>query len=356
MMKRLFTSLIFSLAALSLTAQDVEYSVSGEVFNDTEWVYLYKVRFSEVEVLDSMEVVDGHFNVQGVAPKDELLSVGNQDVYLPFVNDGVPIRMVIDGPASEGRIITAPFLFVEASEQNMKLCAIDTTITNISRSLEDMDVVDEATFEQAMTTVIYRELNVLLENKETMAPLIYLRDVIDEVDYESLAPLMDSTTVYYHHPAMAEIIEYYQTKGKTRLGITYHDALLGDLYGRNHRLSEYCGRGNYVLLDFWASWCTPCLREMPNLINLYRKYRGKKNFEIIGISLDNSSRSWTAAVQRLGLQWPQLSDLKVREGEAAQAYGIVNIPSNVLLDPDGIIIATNLMGENLARFLENILE
>lgn len=355
-MKRLFTTAALCLATLSLAAQEVEYDVTGEVLNGTELVYLYKVRFYELEVLDSMRVQDGRFAFHGSAPKDELLGVGSIEVFLPFVNDGVPIRMVIYGATFEDRLITAPYQFTEASEQNRRMGYIDTQITHIARSIEGVDESDEEAYNQARMTAINAELNVLLENKETLAPLVYLSDVIDEVDYDDLAPLMDSTTVYYHHPAMAEILEYYQAMGKKRLGIPYHDATLSDMYGRSHRLSEYCGRGNYVLLDFWASWCTPCIREMPNLVNIYRKYHGKKNFEIVGISLDNSARSWTATVRRLTLPWPQLSDLKVREGEAAQAYAIVNIPSNVLVDPEGIIIATNLMGEELGRYLEDVLE
>ena len=343
-------------ACLGMMAQEVEYDVAGEVLNGTNTVYLYKARFSGTEVLDSMVVTDGRFAFHGSAPKDELLGVGGDEDFLVFVNDGTPIRMKVYGSVYEGQKIAAPYQLVEASGQNMQLGRIDTQINNILMSLEGVDEADEDAYGRARASAINTEYNILLENRNTFAPLVFLTDVIDEVDYEDLAPFMDSTSVYYHHPAMAEILEYYQAMGKKRLGITFHDAQLQDTYGRNHLLSEYCGKGNYVLIDFWASWCTPCLREMPNLVRLYGKYHGSKNFEIVGISLDNSQRAWAAAVKRLGLRWPQLSDLKVREGEAAQAYGIVNIPSNVLLNPKGVIIAADLMGEELARYLENLLE
>ncbi|MBR4389077.1 MAG: AhpC/TSA family protein [Prevotella sp.] len=351
MMRKILTAIGMILTTTTLMAQDMEYSVTGEVYNALQRVYLYKMGFYENELIDSANVEDGVFSLQGVAPQGELLAVGDAYSCLPFFNDGTPISLVVHKDVEDDLLILEPFEFTEASEQNKHLAKIDIQIGNMLRSLSGSEEDEMAVFITANT-----ELNLLKENITTMVPLVYLPDIIDVVDYDSLAPLMDSTTVYFKHPAMRDIYEYYVMKGKCRLGIPFHDATLQDVFGRQHRLSDYCGRGNYVLLDFWASWCTPCLREMPNLKDLYNKYHGTKNFEIVGISLDNDVKSWRGAIQRLALRWPQLSDLMVREGEAVQKYGVVNIPANVLLDPQGQIIGVNLLGEDLTEYLAELME
>ena len=341
----------FIQTAATLMAQDMEYSVTGEVRNALQRVYLYKLGFYENELIDSANVEGGIFSFRGTANQGELLAVGDADSCLPFFNDGTPINMVIHNDVEDDVLILEPFQFTEASEQNRHLAKIDVQIGNMIRSLSGSEDDEVAVYLTANA-----ELHLLKENISTMVPLVYIPDIIDIVEYDSLAPLMDSTTVYFNHPAMRDIYDYYVAKGKCRLAIPFHDATLQDVFGRKHRLSEYCGRGNYVLLDFWASWCTPCLREMPNLKDLYEKYHKAKNFEIVGISLDNDAKSWRGAIQRLALQWPQLSDLKVREGDAVQAYGVVNIPANVLLDPKGQIIGINLMGDELSDYLSELME
>lgn len=109
-----------------------------------------------------------------------------------------------------------------------------------------------------------------------------------------------------------------------------------------------------VLLDFWASWCGPCRREMPYVIDAYKRYHAAKGFEIVGVSFDNNADKWKACVEELGLDWPQMSDLKGWQCAASQAYGVSSIPSNVLLDPTGKIIATDLRGTALVDKLKEV--
>ncbi|CAM4413835.1 Peroxiredoxin [Pedobacter westerhofensis] len=121
------------------------------------------------------------------------------------------------------------------------------------------------------------------------------------------------------------------------------------------RLSDF--RNQFVLLDFWASWCGPCRAENPNLVKAYGKYKGK-GFQIVGVSLDfpGQRTAWLKAIETDKLSWPQISDLKGWDNAVAKIYGIRFIPANVLIDPTGKIIAVNLKGDELKTKLEELLK
>lgn len=112
-------------------------------------------------------------------------------------------------------------------------------------------------------------------------------------------------------------------------------------------------RGKYVLIDFWASWCGPCRRENPNVVKMYNKYKGEE-FEILGVSLDRQKDRWLQAIEKDGLTWPNVSDLKGWQNAAAKKYGVSSIPHTVLVDKEGKIIARNLRGPALEAKLKSI--
>ncbi len=112
-------------------------------------------------------------------------------------------------------------------------------------------------------------------------------------------------------------------------------------------------RGNYVLIDFWASWCKPCRMENPNVVKMYNKY-SDDNFEIYSVSLDRNKQKWVQAIQQDKLDWAHVSDLKFWNSAAAKLYGVKSIPFTLLIDPDGKIIQTKLRGRALEAKLTEI--
>ena len=146
----------------------------------------------------------------------------------------------------------------------------------------------------------------------------------------------------------------FESKSKTSIGAVPPEIALPNPDGKIVKLSSL--RGQYVLIDFWASWCRPCRGESPNLVAAYNKYH-KKGFTIYSVSLDKSKDSWVKAIASDNLgAWTHVSDLKGWRSVAGQAYGVNSIPSNFLLDKDGKIIAKNLRGTALDKKLAEIFQ
>ena len=153
------------------------------------------------------------------------------------------------------------------------------------------------------------------------------------------------------HPYTKQLDEYIRL-AEFKVGSDMPDFELPDKDGKSFKLSSL--RGKYVLVDFWASWCGPCMREMPNVVKLYKECKGK-NFEIVGVSLDQKRDAWLNAVEKNKMKWIQVSDLKSWATLPVKLCNVSAVPYTVLIDPQGKVIALDLRGEELINKVKEVL-
>lgn len=194
---------------------------------------------------------------------------------------------------------------------------------------------------------------IIRDNRDNELPAKYIKEAMYQFSYEELKEALNPRTAYYNSPDLdipKKLLAGYE---KRRPGIQFHELEMQDTDDRYVTLSQWVGNGNYVLVDFWASWCGPCRQEMPFVVTAYNQYHDK-GFNVVGVSFDQKKDAWVKGIQQLGMKWPQMSDLKGWKCAAAEAYGIHSIPSNVLVDPTGKIVAMDLRGEKLLGKLKEI--
>ncbi|MBQ9668457.1 MAG: redoxin domain-containing protein [Prevotella sp.] len=210
--------------------------------------------------------------------------------------------------------------------------------------------------ERAMA--VYQEqadamMKIIRENPDNMIPVFFIKDLAYGMEYEELQEVCNPKNAYYNHPSMELPKKLLASLEKRAPGKMYTDMTLNDMEGKVRKLSDWVGKGQYVMIDFWASWCGPCRQEMPNVVANYKKYHDK-GFEIVGVSFDQKADAWKNAVEQMGMEWPQLSDLKGWKAAAVDVYGVNSIPASILLDGTGKIVGLNLRAEKLGEKLHDI--
>jgi peroxiredoxin len=156
---------------------------------------------------------------------------------------------------------------------------------------------------------------------------------------------------YPDNPFVRELNYSVTAEKYIKIGKEAPEISLSDTNGQLVRLSSL--RGNYVLVDFWASWCDPCRQENPNVVRAYNKYNSS-GFEVFSVSLDTNQERWLEAIKKDSLTWTHVSDLKKWDSKAAMKYAVRAIPYSLLIDGDGIIIAKKLRGSDLHDKLAEI--
>lgn len=145
------------------------------------------------------------------------------------------------------------------------------------------------------------------------------------------------------------VLKEYEQGKKTAIGSPYIDLMMNSPEGKLIKVSDFVGKNKVTMIDFWASWCGPCRRTMPDLVRIYNKYKDK-GFAIVGVSLDNDAQAWKTAIEKMGMTWAQMSDLKGWQSEGAALYNIKAIPATIFIDQSG-----NIMGRELNVDLETML-
>ena len=329
-----------------------------------EKVYLFSIE--DRAVLDSAACENGTYVLKGTATLPKLASIcgtaTGYNVVAAFVLDETPLQVVLDRGVK-----------VEGSDVNARMAAITDAINQ--GGVDQRRIQQEATtlaekyggqlpdsigkrLDKEWEDVSARQMHALrqgiLDNKDNLIPAYFIFNYDDVLGMDFLDTYLRDYP-YKHNALLKSTFHKLEGAKRKAAGAAFTDFALADMQGVSRKLSDYAGKGHYVLVDFWASWCGPCRQEMPLVKSLYEKYH-PKGFEIVGVSFDTNKEDWIKAVEQMGMTWPQLSDLKAWKSEAAQLYDVRAIPATLLIGPDGKIVASGLRGAQLQKKLEEIYE
>ncbi|MFH6998875.1 redoxin domain-containing protein [Flavobacterium sp. FlaQc-57] len=277
-------------------------------------------------------------NIKVEAKKDSIFKAKvsgatQNDIYKSYYDNEFKKIQAIAGPV---------YKFSDSLSQNGKV-----KLTAEQQTMMDKKWKDLQAFADDLTDKFIRK------NKDKTAAALVISDRI--VSYGT--PEQVKTYYAVLSPEVQKSVYGKQLKeaidlnDKTAVGVAAPEFSQTDVNGKEVKLSDY--KGKYVLIDFWASWCGPCRKENPNVVLAYKTYHDK-GFEVLGISLDDKKNLWEKAIEKDGLTWTHVSDLKGWKNDVAVLYGVKLVPTNYLIGPDGKIVAKNLREEALQTKLKEI--
>ncbi|MDN4165696.1 TlpA disulfide reductase family protein [Cytophagales bacterium LB-30] len=364
-MKKLCLAAGCALSLLACETPQKGFELKGQIAQlDSGKVVLMRQQNGAFERVDSTQIQQGAFQFAFEAQEPEL-------VYLLVEgkNNWMPVFLEASNIQFEAHIDSLASPRISGSASNDQLKAFEKESASFNERLKKI-YAEYGEAEEAGDTVAVEKLEAdftatmdeknaftanYIKNNSQSHVGAYL--AYTNLPYELEAEGIDSVIALFDaQVAATKYIQLLQQRAdKLRslaIGGTAPDFSQATPEGDSLSLSSL--RGQYVLIDFWASWCGPCRDENPNVVRMYQAYKDK-GFEILGVSLDTKKDRWLKAISDDGLQWPQVSDLNGWENAVGQLYAVNAIPHTVLLDKEGKIIAKNLRGETLEAKLKELL-
>ncbi|NDW11330.1 AhpC/TSA family protein [Bacteroides sp. 214] len=358
-------SLLAGMALVITSCQEKTYKITGTVEGGLfgEKVYLMERTEDGFLSLDST-VIDTQeaFTFEGVQDSAVMLFLtytdGEQDPFFAdFVLENGKIkarlshdekRTSVTGTPLNNSFQTFKQKRQEYSQQLMEIFAAMRASQDKEKEKKEMEALEEMMTAELYTTIQSNTHNVL-----GAYLLGFFRNYLDYAQIK--AALINIPATYKTDPILVKLQQRVDAADVTATGNKFVDFEMFNEQGDVVCLSDFVGKSNYVLVDFWASWCNPCLREMPKLVELYATYKNK-GLQVVGVSLDNDKQAWLACIKKMSMAWVQMSDLKGWSSEGAELYGIRSIPHMLIIDQEGTIIARDLTGENLANKLKELFD
>lgn len=351
---------------VSILAQKTNTIINGELLNSNYKKITLQHIGEEIKDIATAEIEKGKFTIKvNIESPDLYKLMFEEDVFIVFaLNPGEKVSLKCDPAKLPESIVLSgsenTLLIYEADKKLRSIKKQQDSLNNIyytNAYSPKIDSIKEALIDligkiEKVKTDYLR--NFVITNNHSLA-CVFFYDMLDLE--ENLDVLIPSDSVLFRtHPDNIYVKTFHEKlikSQKIKIGLPAPEIDLPDPDGKNIKLSSL--RGKYVLIDFWASWCSPCRKESPNMVKLHDKYKDK-GFEIYSVSLDKSKDSWITAIKADNLGWTHVSDLKYWNSEAAREYNVNSVPYTVLIDKEGIIIAKGLRGEALEKKVSEYLK
>ncbi|MBU2651173.1 MAG: AhpC/TSA family protein [Bacteroidetes bacterium] len=365
--KKSFILIIIAAALVSCnekpgTPEQKDYTLTGTA--DTIFdglVFLKKRESGQFITVDSVMMSGNSFSFTGKTGLPELhyLLLPGYRNYIPFFLEGSDINLNINTSNPDSTLISGSDSHTEYERYLRQERMIMNEIRNVYADLRASKGDKEAEEEMEMTLeALYADMDAMAlqyifsNPASPVAPYIAAKNIYN-YEIDDLTTILDTLDQGLNNSVYTQRLrDRVEILKRVAIGQPFIPFVLNDTSGQAVSLGEV-SKGKYLLIDFWASWCGPCRKENPNLVKNYRKYN-ENGFEILGVSLDEDTSAWKQAIRADSLTWLHASDLRGWNSSAGDLYGIISIPSNLLLDPDGIIIARNLRGNDLGIKLHEI--